>query len=161
VTDLVTRVRRRMVTDDADLIDLVRTENDGIVDDSVLATLRRDVEAELVGAGPLEPLLATPGVTDVLVTAPDAVWVDRGSGLERAAVRFADDAAVRRLANRLVAAAGRRLDDAMPYADVTLPDGSRLHVVLPPLVERPALSLRVLSRAKRDLDELGRAGTFS
>jgi pilus assembly protein CpaF len=161
VTDLVTRVRRRMVTDDADLIDLVRTENDGIVDDSVLATLRRDVEAELVGAGPLEPLLATPGVTDVLVTAPDAVWVDRGSGLERAAVRFADDAAVRRLANRLVAAAGRRLDDAMPYADVTLPDGSRLHVVLPPLVERPALSLRVLARAKRDLDELGRAGTFS
>ena len=104
MTELVDRVRHRLATADGDLDAAVRAEAGGIVDDAVLAGLRREVGCELTGAGPLEPLLALPGVTDVLVNAPDAVWIDRGSGLERAPVRFADDAAVRRLAQRLAAA---------------------------------------------------------
>jgi pilus assembly protein CpaF len=115
---------------------------------------------DIADADVIDRLLTTPGVTDVLVTAHDAVWVDRGSGLERAAVRFRDEAAVRRLANRLVTASGARLDDAMPYADAALPDGTRLHVVVPPLVERTTLSLRVFAREHRDLGELQRLGTF-
>jgi pilus assembly protein CpaF len=138
----------------------VRSEHDGIADESVLAALRRGVEAELVGAGALEPLLALPHVTDVLVTAPAQVWVDRGNGLELTPVRFADDASVRRLAARLVTAAGGRLDDAVPFADAILPDGTRLHAVLPPLVDHPTLSLRVLARRRHDLDELQRMGAF-
>jgi pilus assembly protein CpaF len=160
MSDLVTRVRRRMASDPGAVEELIRAEHPGITDESVFAALRKNVEAELVGAGPLEELLALPGVTDVLVTAADAVWIDRGRGLERTPIEFADDAAVRRLAVRLVAAAGRRLDDAVPFADAALPDGTRLHAVLPPLVEHPTLSLRVLSRTRLDLEDLLRLGAF-
>jgi pilus assembly protein CpaF len=163
VTDLVSRVRRRLVTDLADQPDLdvaLRSESRGIADDTVLEQLRRDLQAELVGAGPLEPLLAMPGVTDVLVNGADDVWLDRGAGMERAAVRFPDDAAVRRLAQRLAAAAGRRLDDAMPFADAALPDGTRLHAVLPPLAACTTLSLRVLARERHALADLIRLGTM-
>jgi len=117
MTDLVSRVRRRLATDLAELDDVVRDEAEVIADDAAFAALRRDVEAELTGAGPLEALLALAGVTDVLVNGPDAVWIDRGHGMERTPVTFADDAAVRRLAQRLACAAGRRLDDAMPFVD--------------------------------------------
>jgi pilus assembly protein CpaF len=125
-----------------------------IADDAALAAIERDVTAEVAGAGPLEPLLALPGVSDVLVNGPDDVWLDRGRGLERTAVRFSGDAAVRRLAQRLAAAAGRRLDDASPWVDATLPDGTRLHAVLPPIAACTTLSLRVLARRRFDLREL-------
>ncbi|MDX3228365.1 TadA family conjugal transfer-associated ATPase [Streptomyces sp. ME19-01-6] len=122
----------------------------------VVAALR----SELVGTGPLEPLLAAPDVTDVLVTAPDEVWVDRGAGLERTDVRFTDAAAVRRLAQRLAAVAGRRLDDARPWVDARLPDGTRLHAVLPPVaVGSTCLSLRVVRPRAFSLEELVAAGT--
>ncbi|MFJ2632255.1 TadA family conjugal transfer-associated ATPase [Streptomyces sp. NPDC087422] len=123
----------------------------------VVAALR----SELVGAGPLEPLLADPAVTDILVNAPDQVWIDRGSGLERAAVRFTDTTAVRRLAQRLATTAGRRLDDAHPWVDARLPDGTRLHAVLPPVVVgSPCLSLRVVRARAFTLAELVAAGTL-
>jgi pilus assembly protein CpaF len=152
--ELVERVRRRLVAEPVDLAAAVRAESGGIVDDAVFTTLRQEVEAELHGAGPLEPLLALPGVTDVLVNAPDAVFFDRGRGMERASVSFADDQAVRRLAQRLVAASGRRLDDSAPFADTTLPDGTRLHAVLPPLTEHTTLCLRVLARRRYSLGAL-------
>ncbi|MFJ1582601.1 TadA family conjugal transfer-associated ATPase [Streptomyces sp. NPDC088197] len=123
----------------------------------VVAALR----SELVGAGPLEPLLADPAVTDILVNAPDQVWIDRGSGLERAAVRFTDTTAVRRLAQRLATTADRRLDDAHPWVDARLPDGTRLHAVLPPVVVgSPCLSLRVVRARAFTLAELVAAGTL-
>ncbi len=110
--------------------------------------------------GALEPLLAEPGVTDVLVNGPGEVWVDRGDGLVRAAVDLGDEAAVRRLAQRLVGAAGRRLDDNVPFADAVLPDGTRLHAVLAPIAVRgTALSLRVPRRARFSLADLVGAGT--
>ncbi|MDX6325306.1 MAG: pilus assembly protein CpaF [Nocardioidaceae bacterium] len=123
---------------------------------AVLDLLRRDV----VGAGPLEHLLRLDGVTDVLVNGPDAVYVDRGRGLELTPVRFPDDAAVRRLAQRLAAGAGRRLDDASPYVDLRLADGSRFHAVLAPL-SRPgtSISLRVPRRRAFTLAELEAAGS--
>ena len=151
MSDLIQRVRQRLVSESVDLESVVRAESGGIVDDTVFAALRREVSAELTGAGPLEPVLALRGVTDVLVNAPDSVWLDRGNGMERAPVSFADDAAVRRLAQRLAAAAGRRLDDAMPYVDAALPDGTRLHAVLPPLCAWTTVSLRVLARERHDL----------
>lgn len=157
-SELMDRVRHRLVSDGsrdlAGLAAALRAESGGIVDDVVFDRLRRDAEADLRGAGRLEPLLATPDVTDVLVNGPDSVWLDRGRGMERAAVSFADDAAVRALAQRLAAVAGRRLDDAMPYVDAVLGDGTRLHAVLPPLVPATTLSLRVLARRRYSLGEL-------
>jgi pilus assembly protein CpaF len=159
--ELVDRVRHRLVAGDRSALDdIVRDETDGIVDDAVFAALRREVSAELTGAGPLEPLLALPGISDVVVNAPDSVWLDRGTGLERAAVTFPDDAAVRRLAQRLAAVAGRRLDDAMPFVDAALPDGTRLHAVLPPLCACTTLSLRVLGRERLSMTDLVARQTF-
>jgi pilus assembly protein CpaF len=156
---LVDRVRRRLAGEPDGIgaeavAGALRAESHGIVDDTVFARLQRDVEAELRGAGPLEVLLALPDVTDVLVNSPDEVWIDRGAGLERAGVRFSGEAAVRGLAQRLASAAGRRLDDAAPFVDVVLDDGTRLHAVLPPLVPATTMSLRVLARRPHDLASL-------
>ncbi|MDG4866396.1 ATPase, T2SS/T4P/T4SS family, partial [Streptomyces sp. T-3] len=96
-------------------------EQGRVLGDTELLGVVRDLRSELVGAGPLEPLLADPEVTDVLVQAPERVWVDRGQGLELTSVTFPDAAAVRRLAQRLAAVAGRRLDDARPWVDARLP----------------------------------------
>lgn len=154
MSDLVSRVRRRLAAEPADLDVAVRAETNVIADDIIGARLHRAVHAELIGAGPLEPLLATAGVTDVLVNAPDEIWVDRGIGLERAAISFPDDDSVRRLAQRLATAAGRRLDDALPFVDAALNDGTRLHAVLSPITTNTTLSLRVLARRRYDLADL-------
>ncbi len=131
-----------------------------LLGDTAVLGVVRALRSEMVGAGLLEPLLAEPGVTDVLVNGPEEVWVDRGAGLERTAIRFRDAAAVRRLAQRLATAAGRRLDDARPWVDARLPDGTRLHAVLPPVaVGSPCLSLRVVRTRAFTLDELTDVGT--
>jgi pilus assembly protein CpaF len=98
---------------------------------------------EIVGAGPLAALLADPQVTDVVVNGPAEVWIDRGNGMVRASACFSDAESVRRLAQRLAASCGRRLDDGCPYVDARLSDGTRLHAVLPPIAVRgPYLSRR-------------------
>jgi pilus assembly protein CpaF len=120
------------------------------------------LRSELAGTGVLEPLLRRPGVTDVLVNGVDEVWVDDGAGLRRTGVRFAGESEVRRLAVRLATAAGRRLDDANPYVDVRLRDGTRLHAVLPPISPGgTCLSLRVPSRRDFSLADLVAAGSVS
>lgn len=135
-------------------------EQGRVLGDAEVLGAAEQLRSELVGSGPLESLLADPSVTDVLVSAPDRVWVDRGGGLELTTVSFPDAAAVRRLAQRLAAVAGRRLDDARPWADARLPDGTRLHAVLPPVaVGCTCLSLRVVRPRAFTLDELVTAGT--
>ena len=119
---LVERVRERLAAEGAPLrpsvvAAAIRAESGGVLGDTEVLSSLHELQTELVGAGVLEPLLRGPGTTDVLVTAPDAVWVDDGDGLRRTAVHFADDEAVRRLAQRLALTAGRRLDDAQPWVD--------------------------------------------
>jgi pilus assembly protein CpaF len=161
---LVDQVRDRLARSPGDLTphrvaEALRESGRPVGDATVLAvyeSLRRDV----VGAGPLEPLLRLPGVTDVLVNGPGQVFVDRGSGLEPSGVTFPDDEAVRRLAQRLASFGGRRLDEAVPHVDLRLPDGTRLHAVLAP-VARPGtlISLRVPPTSVFTLDGLVEAGT--
>ncbi|MGW6583856.1 ATPase, T2SS/T4P/T4SS family, partial [Streptomyces globisporus] len=131
-----------------------------LLGDAEVLGAAEELRGELVGTGVLEPLLADPEVTDVLVSAPDRVWVDRGGGLQLTGVTFSDAAAVRRLAQRLAAVAGRRLDDARPWVDARLPDGTRMHAVLPPVaVGSTCLSLRVVRPRAFSLAELVEAGT--
>jgi pilus assembly protein CpaF len=132
------------------------------VGDATVLAVHEELRRDVVGAGPLEPLLRTPGVTDVLVNGAGEVYLDRGAGLERTPVRFPDEAAVRRLAQRLAGSGGRRLDDATPYADVRLVDGTRFHAVLSP-VARPGtvVSLRVPRVRGFTLEELVDAGTLT
>jgi pilus assembly protein CpaF len=164
---LAARVRRRFVLDGGDataaeVMSAVRAEpRTGALGDTTVLRLAERVHSDLVGAGPLAPLLRDPAVTDVLVNATQ-VWVDRGRGLERAPVVLGGPDDVRRLAQRMVAACGRRLDDGCPYADARLPDGTRLHAVLPPVaVDGPVLSLRTFRQRPFTLADLTRVGSLA
>lgn len=167
MSDIVARIRTRLASSGrtatpAVVAAMVREEAGGLLGDGQLLELVHRAQAELVGLGPLEPLLADPLVTDVLVNGAEQVWVDRGDGLRRADVRFPDDAAVGRLAQRLAIVAGRRLDEARPWVDVPLRDGVRLHAVLPPVaVGAPCLSLRLLRPTAFPLSRLIAEGTLT
>jgi pilus assembly protein CpaF len=157
--DLLERVRDRLASSGtplgpAEVARALRDEGRPVGHTEALAILDH-LQRDVLGAGPLEPLLRREGVTDVLVNGPGAVYVDCGAGLERTEVVFPDDDAVRRLAQRLASTAGRRLDDATPYVDLRLRDGTRFHAVLAPL-SRPGtvLSLRVPRKRVFTLDEL-------
>lgn len=164
VPGMLDGVRRRLAESGAEptpaRVAQALREQGRVLGDAEILGAAEQLRSELVGSGPLEPLLADPSVTDVLVSAPDRVWVDRGGGLELAPVAFPDAGAVRRLAQRLATVAGRRLDDARPWVDARLPDGTRLHAVLPPVaVGCTCLSLRVVRPRAFTLDELAAAGT--
>ncbi|MDQ6525161.1 TadA family conjugal transfer-associated ATPase [Nocardioides sp. LHD-245] len=165
VSGLVEDVRARLAREPGGLsphrvAQALREAGRPVGDATVLAVyeaLRRDV----IGAGPLEPLLGLPGVTDVLVNGPGPVRIDRGAGVETTAVVLATEEACRRLAQRLVASGGRRLDDAAPWADVRLPDGTRCHALLAPLAQPgTAISLRVPRRGGFSLAGLQAAGAL-
>lgn len=159
-------VRARLARDPGELtphrVALALRESGRPIGDAAVLAVYEALRRDVVGAGPLEPLLRTTGVTDVLVNGPDEVYLDRGSGLELTPVRFPDDEAVRRLAQRLAALGGRRLDDATPHVDLRLADGTRLHAVLAP-VARPGtlVSLRVPRPRVFRLEELQAAGTVT
>jgi pilus assembly protein CpaF len=148
----------------APTLDLVAEVLDGeavVLGQTGALRARTELAAQVLGAGPLEALLADPQVTDVLVNAGSGVWVDRGEGLIRADCIIGDERAVRRLAVRLAGIAGRRLDDTSPYVDGLLPGGVRLHAVLPPIaVEGSHISLRVPRQVAPSLSELARWGMF-
>ncbi|QEL13258.1 CpaF family protein [Limnoglobus roseus] len=102
-----------------------------------------EVIDEVFGLGPIESLLKSPGVTEVLVNAPDQVYVERNGRLERVNVSFTDAAHVTRVIQRIAARVGRRIDESSPMVDARLPDGSRVNAVLPPLTpDSPVLSIR-------------------
>jgi pilus assembly protein CpaF len=118
------------------------------------------------GLGPLQQLIGTPGVTDVLVNGGEReagghrAWIDRGAGLEPVLVPIEGESEVRAIAVRLATAAGRRLDEAMPWVDARLPGGIRLHAVVPPVTPGGThLSLRLLRGPRLDLPALVDAGT--
>ena len=162
---LLDAVRTRLVLQghaaDAEAISSAVRASGQVLDGPSVAMLTRSLQDEFGGLGPLDRLVRDPRVTDVLVNGPDEVWLDRGAGLIRAGVTFPDEAAVRALAVRLAARAGRRLDDATPFVDARLPGGQRLHAVLPPLAVRgTTVSLRMPSGRRFALGDLVAAGTI-
>lgn len=168
---LIDRVRERLAAEQAPLrpavvADAIRAESGGLLGDTEVLAGMRILQTELTGAGILDPLLRSAGTTDVLVTGPDDVWVDDGNGLRRSTIRFPDEDAVRRLAQRLALAAGRRLDDSQPWVDGQLSclgeDLVRLHAVLPPVATAgTCISLRVLRPARQDLAALIAGGAIA
>jgi pilus assembly protein CpaF len=165
--EVAERVRRRLAADGVEatpaaVVSAVRAEpGAAVLGDTAVLRLADRVHDQLVGAGPLAPLLADPAVTDVLVNGVQ-VWVDRGAGLQRVPVVLGGPDDVRRLAQRLAAACGRRLDDGQPYADARLADGTRLHAVLPPVATSgPYLSLRTFRQRPFSLGDLVEHGTVS
>lgn len=165
---VVEKVQRIIATKEtpptsAEIASLIREQAGVISNEDIVMVLRR-LRSDSVGVGPLESLLALPGVTDVLVNAHDSVWIDRGQGVEKVDMDLGSEEAVRRLATRLALTCGRRLDDAQPFADgrITRDDGSvlRIHAVLAPLAESgTCISVRVLRQARLSLDDLINSGT--
>lgn len=164
--ELLTKVQRRLAVDRlepdaAALARVLRAEAGAPISDATMLRLIRATETELVGSGPLTALLADSRTTDVVVNGPDDVRVDRGDGWESVPSPFADEAAVQRLARRLASAAGARLDDAHPYVDGRLADGTRLHAILAPVAASgTCVSLRVLRPVAHDLATLDASGSL-
>lgn len=170
--ELLDRVRARLASDAAEptaevIAAAIRAESGGVLGDTDLLAALRFLQTELTGAGKLEQLLAEPDIADILVAGPDDVWVDRGQGLRRAPITFADESSVRRLAGRLALGAGRRLDDAQPWVDGQLANIGRrgytvrLHAIIPPLAaDGTCISLRVLRSATKNFDNLISSGAI-
>ena len=161
---LLERVRTRLIAGQGEAtaahVAAALREEGVLLGDSAVLELVEVLRRELLGAGRLEPLLRNPCITDVLVNAPDSVWIDEGAGLIRSDIRFTGEDEVRRLAQRLAAGAGRRLDDAAPFVDARLANGARLHAVIPPLSsDGTAISIRIPRAAGFTLDELSASGS--
>ncbi len=161
---LLDRVRTRLIAGQGEAtpahVAAALREEGVLLGDSAVLELVEVLRRELLGAGRLDPLLRSPGITDVLVNAPDSVWIDDGSGLVRSDIRFTGEDEVRRLAQRLAASAGRRLDDAAPFVDARLANGARLHAVIPPLSsDGTAISIRIPRAAGFTLQELCDSGS--
>ena len=161
MSTLAERVRRRLVDDgvvrlpDSGRVAAALRDEGVVLGDEALLELVGTLRDDMAGLGPLQPLLRDPAVTDILVNGPDQVWIDRGHGLERVAVGFTDPASVARFAHRLASLTGRRLDEASPYVDARLADGTRVHAVISPIASDGTLiSLRIPHRSGFTLDDL-------
>ena len=114
-----------------------------------------DIGYEITGLGPLEPLLADPTVSDILVNSAERVFVERSGLLERTEVSFDDDQHLLALIDRIVSRMGRRIDESSPMVDARLPDGSRVNAIIPPLaIDGPCLSIRRFSAVPLRIDDL-------
>ncbi|MCZ8325376.1 MAG: CpaF family protein [Sphingomonadaceae bacterium] len=120
-----------------------------------------EVMDELLGLGPLEPLLQDETITDVLVNGPDNVFVERRGLLERVSTRFQDDRHLLRIIQKIVSAVGRRIDESSPYVDARLADGSRVNAIIPPLaIDGPMLSIRKFAKKWISVDRLIELGSL-
>jgi len=122
----------------------------------------RCIEDEVLGLGPLEPLLLDKTVSDILVNRPDQVYVERRGKLELTDVRFNNDAHLLNIIDRIVSAVGRRIDESSPMVDARLKDGSRVNAIIPPLaLDGPSLSIRRFAVELLTMDDLIRLGSLT
>jgi pilus assembly protein CpaF len=124
--------------------------------------LVREITDDILGYGPLEPLLRDDSVTEVMVNGSDRIYIERNGKIERASVTFVDDAHLLRIIDKIVSQVGRRVDEASPMVDARLPDGSRVNAIIPPLSLRgPTLTIRKFSRDPYTMDDLINFGTLT
>ena len=125
-------------------------------------SLVESIGANILGLGPLEPFLSDPTVTEVMVNAADAIFVERAGRLQLTDARFTTSDHVRQLIEKIVAAVGRRIDESSPLVDARLPDGSRVNAVIPPLaVDGPMLTIRKFAKTALTVADLVQAQTLS
>ena len=123
--------------------------------------LVEDILDELLGLGPLEPLLKDPSVTDIMVNTASIVFVERRGKIEETRVRFADERHLLRIIGKIVGGVGRRIDESSPMVDARLPDGSRINAIIPPLaVDGAILSIRKFSKTPIDMEKLVSYGSM-
>jgi pilus assembly protein CpaF len=124
--------------------------------------LNRELEFEILGLGPLEPLLADPTISDILVNRHNQVYVERHGRLELADIRFQDSEHLLKIINKIVSNVGRRIDESIPMVDARLPDGSRVNAIIPPLaLDGPILCIRRFSVQRPTLEDLIEKGSLT
>jgi pilus assembly protein CpaF len=122
----------------------------------------RQLTDDILGYGPIEPLLRDDSVTEIMINAPDRVYVERAGKLEHTPVRFVDDSHVMRIIDKIVSQVGRRVDESSPMVDARLPDGSRVNAIIPPLaLNGPTVTIRKFSRDPYTVNDLITFGTLS
>jgi len=133
----------------------ILNEEGRLLTESDRARLVEEIKNELLGLGPLEPLLWDEDVSDILVNGPNQVYVERQGKLYLTDVRFNDDSHLMLIIDRIVSQVGRRVDEASPMVDARLPDGSRINAIIPPLaLDGPALSIRRFGKKRYTIDDL-------
>ncbi len=126
------------------------------------ARLFEAVAAEILGFGPIEPLLKDNSINEIMVNGPRQIYIERHGRLEKTNVTFQNDEHVMRVIDRIVAPLGRRIDESSPYVDARLPDGSRVNAVIPPLaIKGPTITIRKFSKDPFKADDLIRFGTLT
>ncbi len=152
------RVRNEIRAAVAKLVDEEKTPLSMVDKDRIIA----EVLDEVFGLGPLEPLLADPTISDILVTTPRLVYIERAGKLHRTPVQFKDDSHLLRIIEKVVARVGRRVDESSPLVDARLPDGSRVNAAIPPVaVDGPLLSIRRFGRDPLTAEDLVRSLTLT
>lgn len=134
--------------------EILRTEGT-VLQPNSLDTLVGSIQDEILGLGPIEPLMADPQVTDILVNGPEVVYVEKGGHLLRTPARFSNAEHLMSIIERIVSRVGRRVDESSPMVDARLPDGSRVNAIIPPLaIDGPMLSIRRFGRKAMGMAEL-------
>jgi len=176
--DLKTRVQERLIaeldpsmevsrTDEVrgnieELFDAVLAEEGIILSRAERQRLFEQIAAEILGFGPLEPLLKDPTVSEIMINGPKNVYVERSGKLERVSTLFEDDDHVMRIIDRIVAPLGRRVDESSPTVDARLPDGSRVNAVIPPIsLVGPTLTIRKFSKIPLTIEDLINYGSIT
>src|SRR6478735_10174447 len=145
------RVRAEIRTAVAKLVEEEKTPLSLVEKDRVI----EEILDEVFGLGPLEPLLQDPTISDILVTTPRLVYVERAGKLYRTPVEFKDDAHLLRIIEKVVSRVGRRVDESSPMVDARLPDGSRVNAVIPPVaIDGPMMSIRRFAHVPLQMSNL-------
>ncbi|HMN38708.1 MAG TPA: ATPase, T2SS/T4P/T4SS family [Hyphomicrobium sp.] len=124
--------------------------------------LLEDICNDVLGYGPLEPLLARDDIADIMVNGASTTYIEVGGKVQRTGVRFADNQQLMNICQRIVSQVGRRVDESSPICDARLPDGSRVNVIAPPLaIDGPALTIRKFKKDRLKLDQLVKFGSIT
>lgn len=176
--ELKSQIQRKVIAELDPRMDLSKTaEVRGVIEEifnAVLAeeniilsraermTLFEQVAAEILGLGPLEPLLRDDTVTEIMVNGPDNIYVERHGKVEKTPYKFEGDDHVMRIIDRIVAPLGRRVDESQPYVDARLPNGDRVNVIIPPLsIVGPVITIRVFAKIPFTMEDFIEMGTFA
>ncbi len=145
-----------------DFVTEVLNEGELRLNEAERRRLAEDLIQEMIGVGPLAPLMADPAITDILVNGPSIVYVERFGKLEQTDIRFRDNAHLVRIIQRIAARVGRRIDEASPMVDARLADGSRVNATLPPIsLDGPTLSIRRFGQRRLQMSDLVRMGMLA
>ncbi|GGE11151.1 type II/IV secretion system protein [Polymorphobacter glacialis] len=152
---LETMTREQVGRDIGDIVSEMLKEINHALNLTERRQLVEDILDELLGLGPLEPLLKDPTISDIMVNSASMVFIERNGRIEQVGTRFANDAHLLRIIGKIVSNVGRRVDESSPMVDARLPDGSRVNAIIPPLaLDGPCISIRKFSKTPIDLDKL-------